>query len=206
MTQDSFPSDPQNIWRSQKNEATVISRAELQNKILKIQAKRRTEVRFNFIVTLVITAIFITVSIRYVHEIYPLVGWLMVIGAMLYILGFILFDSMRDRRAERFDSNVGMYRSLQFYRRLLEQKRHRARHMAIAAIPLVIGGVLNTVPAILLTIQYPVGDVWIRLIPFFATLGGWLLLFGLVRRRFHREMRRELEMIEAMEREVPSAT
>jgi len=205
MTHPSFPSDPQNIWRNQKSEATVMSTAELQNKILNVQAKRRTEVRFNLVATLVITAIFITVSIRYVHEIYPLVGWLMVIGAMLYILGFILVESLRERRAERFDSSVGMFSSLQFYRRLLEQKRRRARHMAIAAIPLVIGGVLNTIPAILLTIQYPVGNLWIRLIPFFATLGGWLLLFGLIRRRFHREMRRELEMVDAMERELRSS-
>ena len=204
MTQHSSPTDPQDIWRSQKNEAKVMSIAELQNKILRVQSKRRREVRFNVVVTVIFTAIFISVSIRYVHEIFPLVGWLLVIGASLYILGFTLFENLREGRAERFDTSLGMSSSLQFYRRLLEQKRRRARYMAIAAVPLVIGAVMNTIPAIVLTIQYPAGNIWVRLVPFFVILVSWLLLFAMIRRRFHREMRRELEMVEAMESELRS--
>ena len=161
-----------------------MSIAELQNKILKVQSKRRREARFNVVLTVITTAIFISVSIRYVHEIFPLVGWLLVIGSSLYILGFTLFENLREGRAERFDTSLGMSSSLQFYRRLLEQKRHRARYMAIAAVPLVIGAVMNTIPAIVLTIQYPVGNIWVRLVPFFVILVSWLLLFAMIRRRF----------------------
>jgi len=205
MTQHPSPTDPQDIWRSQKSEATVMSIAELQDKILKTQSKRRRETRFNVVVTLITTAIFITVSIRYVHEVFPLVGWLLVIGASLYILGFTLYENRREQQAERFDTSSGMISSLQFYRRLLEQKRHRARYMALAAVPLVIGAVMNTIPAILLTIQYPAGNIWVSLVPFFVILVSWLLLFAMIRRRFYREMRGELEMVEAMEKDLRSS-
>jgi hypothetical protein len=195
--------NPQTIWRNQKSEVTVMSTLELQSKILKAQSRRRREIRFNLILTVIITAIFVNVFVRYVHGSYGQIGWGLVIGGTLYVLGFILYETLRERRSERFDSSLGMSNSLQFYRRILEQKRQHARHMAVAAIPLVIGAMMNTIPAVLLTYQYPEGNLWVRLLPFFFIMASWLVLFAMIRRRFHREMRRELAMIEALEKEHP---
>jgi hypothetical protein len=192
---------PQAIWKNQKNEVTAMSTMELQNKILKVQSRRRKEVLFNFFVSVLITAIFIYVFIRYVHGIDAQIGWSLVIGGSLYVLGYTFYENRRERRSDPFDTSLGMSSSLLFYRRILERKRQHARHMAIAAVPLVIGAMLNTIPAVILTIQHPSGNVWIRLLPFIPILGAWLVLFALIRRRFHREMRRELAMIEELEKE-----
>jgi hypothetical protein len=128
----------------------------------------------------------------------------MVIGGTLYMLGYTLYENLRERRSDPFDTGLGMSSSLLFYRRILEQKRQHARHMAIAAVPLVIGVNLNTIPAIILLIQYPSGRFWIPLLPFFTILVAWLVLFAMIRRRFHGEMRRELAMIEELEKENPN--
>jgi hypothetical protein len=194
---------PQEIWQGQKSEYPAMTVQEIREKVKSLRAKARSTRIFNLVTALVITAIFIRVFVLYVHGWYGRISWSLVLAGTFYMLGYLVYESLPLKRAEHAEMDAGISSCLRFYRRMLEQKRQHARHMAFAALPLVAGGMMSFLPAFALTIQHPDGNLWVRLFPFSIILAAWFVLFLIMRRRIRREFHSEFAMLKALEREFP---
>jgi hypothetical protein len=73
--------------------------------------------------------------------------------------------------------------------------------MAVAAVGLVAGAIMAVLPVVALALQHPSGNFWIRQVPFWVILGLWGLLYFFVRRRIWLNLRREFQLLEALEKE-----
>jgi hypothetical protein len=73
--------------------------------------------------------------------------------------------------------------------------------MAFAAVVLVAGAIMVVLPAVALALQHPAGNIWIRLAPFWIILGSWGVAYFIMRRRMRLKFRRELQLLETLERE-----
>jgi fatty acid desaturase len=193
--------NPRDIWQGQKSENPTMSVEEIQEKVRKLRAKSRQEMVFNLAVATVCTLLFIRVFVFYVHSMYGRISWGLVIAGAFYMLGYVFYESVQTMRAERIDEDAGISSCLRFYRRTLERKRQHVRHMAVAAVALVAGGIMAALPGVALILQHPDGSIWIRLAPFWMILGLWGFLYFIMRRRMRHEFRREFGMLETLERE-----
>jgi hypothetical protein len=193
--------NPRTIWQSQEMENPTMTVHEVREKVKSLRARARSTMIFNLVTALVVTAIFIRVFVLYVHGWYGRISWSLVLAGTFYMLGYLIYESLRLKRVERVEMDAGISSCLRFYRRMLDQKRQHARHMAFAAVPLVAGGLMSFLPALALTIQHPDGNVWVRLLPFSIILAAWFVLYWIMRRRLRREFHREFAMLEALEKE-----
>jgi hypothetical protein len=192
--------NPRNIWQNQKSENPTMSVQAIQEKVRKLRAKSRREMVFNLIVASVGTVFFIRVFVLF-HGAYGRISWSLVIAGALYMLGYVVYESVQTMRAERIYGDAGLSNCLRFYRTTLERKRSHLRHMAVAAVALVAGAIMTVLPGVALILRHPDGNIWIRQLPFWAILGLWGLLYFIMRRRFRLESRQEFKLLENLERE-----
>jgi hypothetical protein len=193
--------NPRTIWQNQKMENPIMTIQEIREKVGTLRAKSRREMIFNLIVSSICTVFFITVFVRYLHSSYERISWGLVIAGALYMLSYVIYESVQIVRAERIIEDTGTSSCLKFYRRTLERKRQHVRRMAVAAILLVAGVVMLVLPGVALILQHPDGNIWIRYVPFGIILGLWVLSYSLMRRRIRNEFRREFAMLERLEKE-----
>jgi hypothetical protein len=193
--------NPKDIWQNQKSENPTMSVQEIREKVGKLRAKLRREMVFNLVVAGIGTLHFIAVLVLFVHNVYERFSWGLVVAGALYMLSYVVYESVQRMHAERNYKDAGISSSLMFYRWALERKRRHVRHMAVAAVALVAGAVMVVLPAMALIFQHPDGKIWIRLAPFWIILGLWALLYLIMRRRIRHEFRREFAMLETLERE-----
>jgi hypothetical protein len=192
--------NPKDIWQNQKSENPTMSVQEIREKVGKLRAKSRREMVFNLVVASVCTALFIWVFVLHVHGVYGQISWGLIIASTLYVLGYVIHESVQTMRAEQIE-DAGISSCLRFYRRTLERKRQHVRHMAAAKVVLVAGMIMAVLPGVALILQHPDGNIWIRLAPFWIILGLWGVLYFIMRRRIRHEFRREFAMLESLERE-----
>ena len=150
---------------------------------------------FNLVVASVGTAHFLVVFVLFVHGVYGRISWGLVIAGLFYMLGYLVYKNVQRMRDERIRS------CLRFYRRALERKRQHVRHRAVAAVMLVAGAIMIVLPGVALIFQYPDGNIWIKLAPFWIILGLWGLSYYMMRRRIRDEFRREFAALERLEKE-----
>ncbi|HET9132067.1 MAG TPA: sigma-70 region 4 domain-containing protein, partial [Terriglobia bacterium] len=139
--------------------------------------------------------VLIIVFVLFVHGVYERIGWGLVIAGLLYVLGYLVYENAQRMRDESINN------CLRFYRRALERKRQHVRHTAVAAIMLVAGAIMVVLPGVVLILQYPVGNIWIKLAPFWIILALWGLAYYLMRRRIRDEFRREFATLERLEKD-----
>jgi fatty acid desaturase len=193
--------NPKDIWQGQKSENPTMSVQEIQEKVRKLRAKSRRDMFFNLVVAIVGTLHFTIVFVLFIHGVYGRISWGLVLAGFFYILGCVIYESVQIVRAERIYGDAGISNCLRFYRGTLERKRQHVRHMASAAVVLVVGAIMVVLPAVALALQHPGGNVWIFQLPFWIILGLWGLLYFIMRRRIRHEFRREFAMIETLEKE-----
>jgi len=193
--------DPRNTWKNQKRETPIMTVHEIHEKVEGLRSRTRRTMIFNLVTALVITSIFIRVFVLYVHGAYGRISWSLVLVGAFYMLGYIVYESLRALRTERVKTEPGVSNCLRYYRRTLEQKRHHTRHMMLVAVPLLAGGIMTFVPALAMSMRYPEGNALVRLLPFCLILSSWLVLAVIMQRRIRREFKREFDTIEALEKE-----
>jgi fatty acid desaturase len=193
--------NPKNIWQSQESENPTMSIQEIREKVGKLRTKLRREMIFNLVVASICTLHFTAVFVLLVHSAYERISWGLVIAGALYMLSYVVYESVQRMHAERNYEDAGISSSLRFYRWALERKRRHVRHMAVAAVALVAGAIMAVLPGMALIFQHPDGSIWIRLAPFWIILGLWGFLYFIMRRRIRHEFQREFAMLETLERE-----
>lgn len=195
--------DPKSIWKNQERESASMSVPEIREKVQNLKAKTRRHFALGLTGAFIITAFFIHGFFRYVHDTYSRISWVVMIASCFYMTFCLAYENIRTMRSERMGSDTGVSNCLRFYRRTLEQKRSHARHMALAAVPMVAGGIMNFLPAVAITYRYPDGNRWVHLLPFVLILGSWFALYGVQRRRMRRDLRREFTLLELLEKKFP---
>jgi hypothetical protein len=141
------------------------------------------------------------VFVLYVHSVHERISWGLVVAGALYMLSYVVYESVQRMRDERICEDAGISSCLKFYRRTLERKRHQVRRLPIGAILLVAGAIMAVLPGMALIFQHPDGNIWIKQAHFWIILGLWGVLYFIMRRRIRHEFRREFAMLESLERE-----
>src|SRR4051812_36729419 len=140
--------NPKDIWQNQKSENPIMSIQETREKVGKLRAKSRREMIFNLVVASVCTALFIWVFVLHVHGVYGQISWGLIIASSLYVLGYVIHESVQTMRAEQIYEDAAISSCLRFYRRTLERRRQHVRHMAVAKVVLVAGMILAVLPGV----------------------------------------------------------
>src|SRR3954470_15903889 len=100
--------NPKDIWQNQKSENPTMSIREIREKVEKLRAKSRREMVFNLVVASVCTALFIWVFVLHIHGVYGQISWGLIIASTLYVLGYLIHESVETKRAEQIYEDAGI--------------------------------------------------------------------------------------------------
>ena len=192
---DEFPmNDPQKIWQNQPTEPIKISPDEIRRKAQKLQRKARMAALVSIVMGLFLFLWFARTFVR-VHDVVPRIGWGLVSLWCIYCAyhGY--------KQMGRLASEATLYTSFEFYRRELEWQRDFDRHVwrRSGLIVAFAGMALIVMPGLIKALETP--RLLLNVVPFFALLAVWLVIFFSMRKRNRRKLQREIDELNTLERE-----
>jgi hypothetical protein len=204
MTTQPPANDPRNIWQNQsleQGEQTNMSLQDLRERLRRLQAKSRREGVGETVIGLAVLAVFAAVFVRADAVLERFAFGLFILGTLAAVVPHTV-QAWRNRRRENLAPEMAMTTCIQFYRRLLEPNRTYEQWTAVCLLLIFFGMMLILLPMVSSQIQNPTSGVALRnILPFSLILVFWGVSFILIRRRHQRWLRRELEILAALERE-----
>lgn len=195
--------DPRNIWQNQSWEQTNMSLQDLRERLRQLQAKSRREGIRETAIGLAVLAVFSVVFARADAPLERFAFGLFISGTLAAFLPHTV-QAWKNRRRGNLAPEMALTTCIQFYRRLLEPRRTYEKWTAVCLLLVFFGMMLILLPMVSNQIENPASQVSVRsILPFSIILALWGLTFILMRRRHQRWLRRELEILSALEKENP---
>lgn len=200
MPNESPMNDPKQIWQNQPTEPVRMSLDEIRRKAQNLETKDRLAALASMAVAL---GLFVFFGRSFVKTPYLVtrIGWAVVSLWCLYGI----YHAYKWIWPRKLVPHATFSASLVFYRNELERKRDYVRHMwrragltwcfaglAIVLVPPLIQA-LATAPPLL-----------VNALPFFVLLAIWFALFFPMRKRKQNKLQREIDELNALERESRS--
>jgi hypothetical protein len=190
--------DVKDVWRNQMTEAPQISLQRFRRKAHKLQKKARREVY-------ALSALAAILVSSFLFALTQTQGTVQRIGLGL-LAGWALLLPFQAHRMLRqtplaFDSTLAT--GIDFYRKQLE--RHRDYHTHIwrwGVVPFLLGGAVYGWPVIVGLAANP--ELLPNILPFSVLLVVWVAAFFYLRRRRVQKLRRKLDILDELQREIPS--
>lgn len=190
--------DMKNLWRNQMTEAPQISLQRFRRKAYKLQKKARREVY-------ALSALAAILVSSFLFALTQTQGTVQRIGLGLLAAWALLlpFQAYRMLRLTAPASDATLATSVAFYRRQLE--RHRDYHWHIwrwGVVPFLLGGAVYGWPVFVGLAANP--KLLPNILPFSVLLVVWVAAFFYLRRRRVRKLRRKLDILDELQKEIPS--
>jgi hypothetical protein len=202
MPNDSFINDPKTIWQSQPTEPSKMTLVMIRHKTQQLHAQTRRAL-LNEIAASVFLISFYGVGIWWVHAAVLRAAFALAIAWTL--AGQYFVD--RGTLSSTAQLEVSLSTSLESYRREVERRRYISGRFILWSFgPIVLAiGALSTY---LLTLvwnhgAWSHGYLWSTM-PFFTLLGLWFVGVFVLRMRHQRELQREIDQLNEVERSNPS--
>jgi hypothetical protein len=194
MKEKPMPNDlPQNLWQDQPTEEFAMTLNEVRRKAEAFHKKTRLRVLTMMIIGLALLVVFSRSSIREPHSM-PRAAWaLLALGSAIMAVQSYRWQWPRNRAFDSAETGLRAYRQ--------ELKKHRdysSRIWRLSGLPVVFLGVaLLVVPPLLAN---PAAAS--KAVPFFALLVIWFAIFIPQRRRQERQLQRDIDELNALERDA----
>lgn len=191
---DNSPADPKTLWQSQKNEETRMTLALLRQRVRDLNARRRREL----LVTVLAAAIVLALSAWGMARTHSVALQTVFVLSSAWALAGLYFIKRGLRNAELLDDST-LHTGLEFYRLQIQQNLTISNrvllwtlgpvNLAVVAIALVLAGLAQSQ-------NQPLS----KIAPFCILFVLWLIAFPVVRSRKRRELRRELDLLNSLEK------
>ncbi len=195
MPDNASTNDLKNLWRNQMTEQPQISVERFRHKARKLRKKARREV-YRLSAMAVIVVSFALVAMARTHETAQHIGL-----GIVAVWGLLLpFLAHRMLRPAAQSDQATLASSIDFYRKQLERHRDYRRQMWIwVAAPLFLGAAVFFAPTLL---EHP--KLAPNVLPFALLLTLWAVAFFYLSRRKFRKLRRKLDILDELQKEIPS--
>ena len=194
MPNNSSSNDPKTIWQNQPTEPSKMTLVMIRHKTQELQEKTHREL-FGQIAASVVMVGFYGVGIWWVHGPVPRVAFAL---AIVWTLAGLHFDD-RKNLSDAAQLEASLSTSLESYRREVERRRYlSSRFLLWTFAPTLLA--IVTLSTFLLTIGSTHHGFLRNTIPFFTLLGLWFVLLFLQRMRQQRDLQRELDQLNEVER------
>ena len=189
--------DMKDLWRNQTTESPQVSVEHFRHKARKLQKKGRRDVYRWYAFALAFLGITLA-AFGTVQEMTQRVGLgMLAVGAVV-----LAFQAHRKLRADPLATDADLATSIEFYRRHLEHHRDYGRQMVWSLAPLFAGIAVFLYPPLVAIAK----DVQLapRILPFSILMAMWVVLFFYLRRRKLDKLRRKLDKLAELEKEIRS--
>jgi hypothetical protein len=194
MDNEAPTNDPMNIWQNQPTEPPPMTLEEIRRKARALQAKSRREFLGNLTASLSLIA-FSAWSFATSQDAIQRSGF------ALAIAWFLIAQYPAHKRlwSSKLAGDAALTTGVQFYRGELERRRDHFRYnwqWVLGPILLMIGSLL--LPALRSVLKNP--GLTRNMVPFVALLAVWIAAFFVIRNRAIREVKQEIDELNALER------
>ncbi|HYR43250.1 MAG TPA: hypothetical protein VER98_09515 [Terriglobia bacterium] len=195
MRNDPSGNDPRTIWQDQPTEPSAMTLEKIRRKVRELHAKTRRELLGNIAAPLAVV-VFSGLGAAIFDDPPQRTAFALALAWALAGQYFL----HRGMWSATLPGDAALTTGLEFYRREIERRRYLFRRvlkwsfgpmlLAIGALllPIVTGGVRER-------------GAFRNMIPFLTLLALWLVGFFVIRMRQHRELQREIEELNDIERE-----
>ena len=193
MRDDSPENDPRTVWQNQPTEPSTMSLEKNRQKVRELHAKTRKQLLGNFALPLIV-ATFCGVGMKLFPALQPLFGL-----AIAWSLAGLYFLN-RGMWSAAMPGDAALSSGLEFYRREIERRRRLFRRM----LQWGFGPVLLAIGTFILAIvKMGVRDrrVFPNAMPFMTLVVIWIGAYFVMRMREQRELQREIDQLNDIERE-----
>ena len=198
MNERPSPDEMKDLWRNQKTEAPPISLRQLQHKARKLQEKTRREIYK-------LWAMGIGLAAAFLYALVSAQGAAQRVGLGILIVWAILVPlrAYRLLRPGAVPVDDAVTTSIAFYRRQLERHSDYNRRIWLWFVaPMLIGIGFYLSPALAAIVAE--SKLAPKALPFFLLLGIWFVVFLYLRHRKSRKLRRKLDVLDELEKEIQS--
>ena len=194
MPNDSSTNDPRTIWQNQPTEPSKMTLIMIRHKTQQLQEKTRRELLSQLSGSLVMVG-FYGVGIWWIHGVVLRAAFALAI--VWTLAGLYFFD--REKVSNAAQSEVSLSTSLESYRREVERRHYLSGRFLLWTFAPILPAIA-ALTTFLLTIGWHHHGFLRASIPFFSLLGLWFVLLFLQRMRQQRDLQREIEQLNEIER------
>ena len=190
MRNDSSRNDPRTIWQNQPTEPSAMTLDKTRQKVRELHAKTRRQLLGNLALPLIVVAFY--GGIRQFPVLRPLY-----VFAIAWSLAGLYFTNRRMWSAA-MPEDAALSTGLEFYRREVDRRRYLSRRFLLWSFgPFVLAIAAVIVPLISLGVR---NGMLLNMIPLLALLVIWIVSVVVIRMRQQRELQREIDELNDIER------
>jgi hypothetical protein len=190
---DKSPANPQTVWQNQKNEETRMTLELLRQRVRELNAKRRRDL----LTVVAVAAIVLGVSVFGVGRTHFLGLQIIFVLSSIWALAGLYFIKRGLRSAELLADST-LHTGLEYYRLQIQQNLaifNRVLPWTYGPVIVAIGTLVVVLAGMAQHESQPVS----RIAPFCILFLLWMAAVPIVRSRKHRELRKELEVLNRLE-------
>ena len=197
MPNDSSGNDPRTIWQNQPTAPTTPTMEKIRLKVRELHAKTRRQMLANLGVPLVVL-VFCAIGMKQ----FPHPGLLRSLFAFAIVWSLAgLYFQNREMWSAMLPADAGLSTGLESYRREVERRRSLSgRFMLWGFGPMVLAIAALIVLLLTLGTGTPLTERLLKMTPFLTLLAAWFVSFFFIRMRQLRELQREIDELNAIER------
>jgi len=191
---DDFPEkDPRTIWQNQPTEPSVMTLDTVRKKVRELHVKTRRQLLGNFAVPIIIAA-FYAFGRKHFPGLQPLFAF-----AIAWSLAGLYFLN-RGMWSEPMPGDAALSTGLEFYRREIERRRYLIRRVLLWSF----GPVLLAIGTFIVALAKIGGrdrPIFPNALPFLTLVLIWIAAYFVIRIREQRELQREIDALDKIERD-----
>jgi hypothetical protein len=196
MRDDLFGNDPKTIWQNQPTELSTMTLEKVRQKALELHAKTRKEL-FSRIAVALFTVALSSAGIVRTHD--PVLRLVFAFAIAWTLAGQYFIH--RGMWSARPPGDAALITGLEFYRHEVKRRRylfHRVLQWTFGPVILSIGALI--LPIVMIAIEKNHGAP-VQMTPFFTLFVVWLVAFFILRLRGQRDLQREINELNDIEKE-----
>ena len=196
MRDNSSENDPKTIWQNQPTEPSTMTLVLIRQKVRALHAKTRRELARNVIVPLIMIAFTAMVSLTQAYNSVQIIVFAL---AFVWALAGQYFLN-RGMWSARLPGDAALNTSIEFYRHEVQRRRSlfgRVMPWSFGPILLAIGAYILPI----LRMGFANHRLFANMIPFLVLLLCWIISVFVLRMRQQRELQREIDGLDEIERE-----
>ena len=193
MPDDPSGNDLRTIWQNQPVEPSAMTLETIRRKARKLHARTRRELLGNIVAAPLGVVVFAGLGAAIFDD--PLQRTAFALALAWALAGQYFLH--RGMWSATLPGDAALISGLEFYRREIERRRYLFRRV----LQWSIGPVLLAIGALLLPIVTTERGVFLKMIPFLTLLAIWIAGVFVIRMRGQRELQREIEELNGLEKE-----
>jgi len=198
MRNDSSGNDPRTIWQNQPTEPSAMTLEKIRPKVRELHAKTRRQLLGNLVLPFIVIAL-CGFGIKHFHH--PALRSLFAFAIVWSLAGLYFLN--RGMWSAMLPGEAALSTGLESYRREVERRRSFSGRLMLWGFGPVIFAIATLI-AVILSLGIGSGmllkGALLKMSPFLTLTVIWIVSFFVIRMRQQRELQREIDELDAIER------